>query len=167
MTCINSCSTLKFTTTWAKQPKQEYYSLSKENNTQIGRLDTNLIYVNGQDWVLTGDFGSRKKYQYDFIKFGKNGIAYYSNYSDYPFTEASILSIGGQYCYYKVRNDELQFEFYDHLAKKFKIWYAKIYLDKIQFYEYRLQVFGGAKGKINFVYYKQLIKYPGTLVWPQ
>ena len=109
----------------------------------------------------------RKKFQFDFIKFGSNGIAYYSNYSDYPFTETSALSIAGQYCYYKVSNDELELEFYDHLAKHFKIWHGKIYSDKVQFYEYKLRVPAGAKGRLNFIYNKTHIKYTRSLEWPK
>jgi hypothetical protein len=141
--------------------------LSKEVNAQTANIDTTLIYVHGQDWILNGDFGSKKKFQYDFIKFGSNGIAYYSNYSDYPLTESSVLSIRGQYCHYKISNDELQLEFYDHLAKHFKIWYAKIYPDKLQFYEYKLRVTAGAKGKLNFIYNKTPIKYIKPLTWPE
>ena len=57
----NSCSTLKYTTKEPKQPRQEYYTLSKEINAQTANIDTTLIYVHGQDWILNGDFGSKKK----------------------------------------------------------------------------------------------------------
>lgn len=163
----NSCSNIKYTTAWPKQPRQESYSLSKEAGAQTGSIDTSVIYVRGQDWILNGDFGSRKKYQYDFMKFGSNGIAYYSNYSDYQFTESSVLSIGGQYCYYKVINNELQIEFYDHLAKHFKVWYAEIYSDKIIFYKEKLRVLAGAKDKLNFIFNKSQVKYIQPLVWPE
>jgi hypothetical protein len=161
----NSCSPLKFTTTEPKQPRQEYYSLSKEVNTETGGIDTSSIYE--RDWVGTGDYGTKKEYLYVFMKFGNNGIAYYSNYTEYPFTESSVLSIGGQYCHYKVSNDVLQLEFYDHLAKHFKIWHAKIYPDKLQFYEYKLRVAAGAKGKLNFTFNKTPVKYTRLLTWPE
>jgi hypothetical protein len=163
----NSCSTIKYTTTQPKQPRQEYYSLSKEVTTQINNIDTSSIYVNEQDWIANGDYGTKKEHLYVFMKFGSDGIAYYSNYSEYPFTESSVLSIGGQYCHYKVSGDELQLEFYDHLAKHFKIWHGKIYSDKIQFYEYKLRVTAGAKGKLNFSFNKSPIKYARSLTWPE
>ncbi len=93
------------------------------------------------------------------MKFSGGNKLFYSDYSETPFNGASIMKIGGQHCYYKIIDNEIQVEFYDHLAKKFKIWYGEIHPDKIHFYKYRLRVWGGAKGKLNFVFNKQSVSF--------
>jgi hypothetical protein len=164
---IESCSTAKFTQTVPGQPLKQSYSFSKDHSFNIDKLDTAAIYVNEEDWILTGDYGMRKKHQFVFLKFSNNGIAYYSNYSEDPFTDSSLLTVSGQYCYYRIEGDELKLEFYDHLIKKFRIWSAKIYPDKLHFYKNKLRVWGGGKGKLNFVFQKREVAFNKPLIWPE
>jgi hypothetical protein len=164
---IVGCSTVKYTATLPKQPNEECYSLSKEGNHQIGNIDTAVIYVNEQDWIANGDYGSKKKHLFVFMKFASNGIAFYSDYDELPFTEMTALSKTGQFCHYRVINDELELEYYSHSLKKFTIMYGSIFTDRIIFYKDKLRILGGGKDKLNLLYQKSATKYTRPLVWPE
>ena len=161
------CTFVKFTATAPGQPTKSSYSLSKEKSFDLGAIDTSVVYVNDQDWVITGSKGIKKKHLFVFLKFSSNGMAYYSNYSETPFDEELLLIIGGQYCYYKVNGDVLELEHYNHLAKKFVLWYARIYDDKLHFNKDKLRVFTGGKGKLNYVFNKKPLRFKRELVWPK
>ncbi len=164
---IAGCTSIKYTTTLPKQPRAEYYSLKEGNDHQLGNIDTTVIYVNEQDWIANGDRGSSKKHLFIFMKFAANGIAFYSDYDELPFTEKNALNKAGQFCYYRVRNDELELEYYSHRLKKFTIMYGTIFTDKIIFYKDKLRIPGGGKDKLNLVYRKSIVKFYRPLIWPE
>lgn len=167
MNFIVGCSAVKFTATLPKQPRTEYYSLSKESDHQVGNIDTTVIYVNEQDLIANGDYGSKKMHLLVFIKFASNGIAFYSDYDELPFTETTALNKTGQFCRYRVRNDELELEYFSHRLKKFTILYGTIFADRIIFYKDKLRIQGGGKDKLNLLYQKSTIRYIRPLVWPK
>ena len=174
---LYSCSSVKFTK--SGQPLAKYYSFSKE--TPIGELpllDTNHIYIMGLDLVttyldgknkLTAPFSNlrtEKSYKYMYLKFGNNGIAFYSNFTTEPFTVENIYSVGGQYCYYKIESDEIRLEFFDFNLKKFMIMYMQVLPDTIIFYKDKLRIFGGGISKHRHNFKKSDITYSKPLTWP-
>lgn len=163
------CTPVKYSDTTPTQPKAKYYSFSKLSTPLTnGMIDTSLIYVYESDLVKTYRTGKVEKfYGYVYLVFKANGIAYYSSYSDQPFNQTNIYSTGGQYCFYKVEDDELQLEFYDFHLKRFTISYGKIFDNKIYFFEDKLRMFNGAKSKRNMIFAKSSIKYSKPLIWPE
>ena len=175
---LPGCMPLKIRRTSTGQPLSKYYSFSKEQfrfNSEY--LDTSVIYVNGQEWLRTYIGGVKdalfpqnarieKTFEYEFIKFGSNGIAFLSSSSKDSINGINIYTLDGQFCYYKVVNNELQLEFFDFRARKFVIWYGQITGAKIQFYKDRLRVWGGGKSKLNLIYEKKTIRYNRVLIWP-
>jgi len=112
------CTPVKFTITQPKQVRKEYYSFKEGVNNNLSLIDTNHIYVNEEDWVQTGDYGKRTKHLYVLLKFSQDGVAYYSDCDDKPFTRNSASMIAGRYCYYRINSDQLQLEFYDRRYRK-------------------------------------------------
>ena len=151
------------------QPKAEYYSLSKEHGSPNNFIDTSVIYVFGDEMVLsTPQFKKIEEVKlYQFIVLKSNGVAFYSYFSKEPITQTNLYTIGGDYCYYKIENDRLQIEAYDHKLKKFQILYLKIFPDKIYYYKDKLRVVGGGTSKQNMTFTKSSIKYTRPLTWPE
>lgn len=169
LTIFIGCTSVKYTKSSEGQPLASYYSFSKEVyiHNQI-KLDTSNIYANGQDIVRTYNKGGTEKlFVFRFFKFGSNGVAFYSNTIKEPLSARNVNSVNGQYCYYKISDNELLVELYDLHLKKFKIKYAKIYGNKIQFYKERLQTIAGGKEILNLEYQKSDIKFTRPLTWPE
>ncbi|NII28888.1 hypothetical protein HB364_27670 [Pseudoflavitalea sp. X16] len=164
-----SCSSVKYTKMIPGQPLPYYYSLSREEDKQpLINIDTNVIYVYEADLFRNYQSGKAELvHTYKFIKFEGSRIGFYSSSSREPISSINLENIGGSYCYFKVSGDELELEIYDAMAKKFLIWYGKIYADRIHFYREKLKVFTGGTGELDITYYKKPIKYPRRLVWPE
>jgi hypothetical protein len=160
---------VKFTNTLPDQPKSEYYTFSKEHGGFNSLIDTSVIYLFDGDMVLSTP--NYKKIEdaklYQFIALKSNGIAFYSYFSKEPISQYNVYTIGGDYCYYKIENDVLQIEVYDHKLRKFQILYLKIFPDKIYYYQDKLRIAGGGTSKQSMAFIKSSIKYTQPLTWPQ
>jgi hypothetical protein len=165
---LYGCKSVKFTNTLPDQPKAECF-IFKGQGSFSNLLDTSVIYVFNGDRVLsTYKFKKIEEVRlYQFIVLKSNGIALYSYFSREPITQANVYTIGGDYCYYKIENDVLQIEAYDHRLKKFQILYLKIFPDKIYYYKDKLRIVGGGKSKQDVTFAKSSIKYTKPLIWPQ
>lgn len=165
-----SCTKVKFTRTLPHQPKAEYYTFNKNAISNSNSfIDTSTIYVFEGDMVIsTSQFKKIEQVKlYQFIVLKSNGIAFYSSFSKEPITQTNVYTITGDYCYYKIQNDILQIEAYDHKLRKFQILYLKIFPDKIHYYKDKLRVAGGGISKQDLTFIKSPIKYDKPLVWPE
>jgi len=55
----------------------------------------------------------QKVFLYRYLRFGSNGIAFYSNQVKDPFTGLNIYDTGGEFCYYRIEGNELRIQLYD------------------------------------------------------
>ena len=80
MLLLGSCTSVKFTNTLPSQPKSEYYTFHKEHGSFNSLIDTSVIYVFGNDMVLsTHEYKKIEEVKlYQFIALKSNGIAFYS-----------------------------------------------------------------------------------------
>ncbi len=164
-----SCTSVKFTNTLPGQPKPDYYTLNKEHDSFNSFIDTSVIYVfEGNRVLSTNKFKKIEAVKlYQFIVLKSNRIALYSYFSREAITQLNVYNIGGDYCYYKIDNDILQIELYNHRLRKFQILYLKIYPDKIYNYKDKIRTMGGGTSKQDMTFTKSPIKYMKPLVWPE
>ncbi|WP_157474061.1 hypothetical protein [Flavihumibacter petaseus] len=165
---LTSCNPVKYSKTVPGQPDADSYSLGKSVDFGYSNsIDTSVIYIYYGELVFTTRSGKSEKVNtYDFLAFKSNGIVLFSRFSRVPVTNENVQTIGGQYCYYKVIDDELVLEMYDYSLKSFFLMYAKIYEDRIVFYKDRVRRFAGGKSKLNMRFNKSAIRYPTSLIWP-
>lgn len=94
-------------------------------------------------------------------------MAFYSSLTDKKPTSSNIYSLEGQYCFYKIVDNELQLEFYNEYLKRFTIAYFKIHQDKLVLYKDKLRFWWGAKSKHNIAFNNSDIAYTRRLRFPQ
>jgi hypothetical protein len=160
---------VKFTSTSPSQPKTDNFTFREQRGGFSSLIDTSVIYVFENDMVLsTSKFKKIEETKlYQFIVLKSHGVAFYSYFTKEPITQNNVYAIGGDYCYYKIENDTLQIEVYDHKLKKFQILYLKIFPNKIYYYKDKLRTAGGGTSKQDMTFVKSSIKYTKPLVWPE
>ncbi len=139
--------------------------------TYSALIDTNAMYISENEWVITdrrGQIVQGKTIAYNYIRFSGDGIAFKSSFNYNRPTEKEVNALNnGQYCFYTVEDNVVKIEFYNHNRKHFQYWYGKISNGSIYFYKYQGRPWGTARGKLEYMYYKEPIEITRPLKFPE
>ena len=167
LTCIFiGCDTVKYAKT--RQPLAKYYSFGKDTTKiDISSVDTTFIYISEQELVRTNKGRLDTFIGYTFLKSSSNRLAFFGMSTDTKPTASNIYSKDGQYCFYKIVDNELQLEFYDDGLRRFVIAHFKVYSDKLVMYKDKLRVWWGGKSNHNITFNKSDIIFKKELKFPE
>lgn len=154
-----------------KQPDNKDFSLSKQKFSYDNKIDTNFVYVSENEWITSNRKGKLvvdKHIAYDFIRFSGNGIAFFSTFNYKQLTEGDFNNLSnGQYCYYKIDDDVVTIEYWNHNTKMFEFWYGRIQTNgDILFFKNKGRPWWAYKGKLNYLYRKTPANLKTKIVFP-
>ena len=139
---------------YPSQVVKEKYKLSHRVFQYNPLIDTSVVYLHIGQWTQNGK--PEIKTCYMFIRFSNQGAAFISNFDEIKFTdkEYNNMLTGGQFYCYKVENNTLILESYEHHLKIFQYWYGHISDSEINFYKEKGRTFGTGRGELKLTFKK-------------
>jgi hypothetical protein len=151
---------------YPEQLERKYYKLSKTSVNYNNIIDTSAVYILERDWTIDGK--PEIKRLFCFIRFGADGVAFFSNFYSRPINYEEFVGMpDGEFCFYQLSGNQIKMERYDFHLKLFKYWYGEFNQNKIVFTHYKLRTLGGARGSLgNLIFEKSKLKIPNKVVFP-